>query len=104
MSRFFAYFFGVVAFILVIFTFKELQLVGFPDGFLSDWDRLRKIILILFIALSIPIGVWFFFLGKIATKEIISTKLYLTVILYIVIIFILFTANNHLSELSGIGG
>jgi hypothetical protein len=44
-------------------VYLQVKSMGFPDGFLTDLDRARKVLGNLFIWVSLPTSVWFGVLG-----------------------------------------
>lgn len=103
-ERIVAYLLACIAFALSIFAYEELRLIGFPDGFLADWDQARKILLSLSIGISLLGGSWFVLLGRITAQKRIGTKLGVTGVLYAISMTILFVADFYLHQRSGRGG
>lgn len=88
------------------FAYLELQSFGFPDGHLTELDRAEAILGRVLISISVPVGLWFIFLGSIATRRRISKKLSLTIICYAIFVLLLLVTDlylrHHLDD--GVGG
>jgi hypothetical protein len=95
---------GCLALALSILAYQEFRLVGFPDGFVSNWDRTRKILYLLFIGASLPTSAWFVSLGWTAARRAIRARLRATAIAYAVFVALVLVADHYLRELSGRGG
>jgi len=103
-ERVLAYASGVIALGLSCVVFQEFRLIGFPDGFLSDYDRLRKIVLSSSIVAGVVSSLWFVSLGWIAERKRIGLRFCLTGILFAALALSAFLIDHHLSQLSGHGG
>ena len=104
MNHIFAYILGCSAIILSFFVYLELSFIGFPDGYLSDWDQARQILLTIYIVISLLVGVWYIFLGWIAGRNNIGVKLRVTNLLYVAFGLLVVVADQYFSQLSGQGG
>ena len=103
-KRVFAYASGGAVLVLALFVFQEMRFIGFPDGFVSECDRLRKDLLILVIAVSAAAGVWLFIIGWISGKKRIGMTLRFTYIIYVFLMVCAFVVNHYLHRCSGRGG
>jgi hypothetical protein len=103
-KRVFAYASGVAVLVLAFYVFQEMRFIGFPDGFVSEYDRLRKGLLILVIAVSALAGVWLFLIGWMSGKRRIGMTLRFTYIIYVFLMLCAVIVDHYLSRCSGRGG
>jgi RsiW-degrading membrane proteinase PrsW (M82 family) len=95
---------GLIAFALSVYAWMEFRQIGFPDGFLSEWDKARKVLLCSFTILSFLAGVWFVYFGRLSNQPKSLRKLYITAILYVILLLSTFIVDYLLMNLSGRGG
>ncbi len=88
---------------LAFLAYQESRLVGFPDGFASDYDRVRRVLLILFAGSSSVFGVWVALLGWFAARTRIGWRWRLTLAAYAAVASLAFLADHCLRGLSGRG-
>ena len=85
----------------------HLGWMGFPDGHLTDFERIAETILLrVFGAVSLPIGVWFLVLGWIGRRHRIGWAVCLTAVLFAILVGSLIAVgvfqSGHLED--GTGG
>ena len=95
---------GLIAFALSVYAWMEFRQIGFPDGFLSEGDKARKGLLCSFTVLGFLASVWFVYLGRFSNHTKTARKLYITAILYVILLLSTFFADYLLMNLSGRGG
>lgn len=71
-----------VALALALFGYLEVRFMGFPDGFLTELDRGRRVLWGGFAGLSLVALVWFAYLGWLAFNKNISRPLAVSAALY----------------------
>jgi hypothetical protein len=87
-----------------IFVYEEVQLLGFPDGFLTELDQAERILANFFIWISFPTSLWLVFLSWIASQQKIRKKLCITIVLYIVLVTLLSVIDFYLRQHLKSGG
>jgi hypothetical protein len=70
-----AYSVGSITLLAALVLYQEVQFMGFPDGFLSELDRARRVMLWVMIGLSLPTALWFFALGRQAARTQVGPQL-----------------------------
>jgi hypothetical protein len=93
-----------IALIAAPLAFLEFSTIGFPDGFRTEWDPARKILLLSFMALSGLVCGWSIFLGYRAKRKSVWRPLLATTILYAIALLFTWAMNHHLNYLGGLGG
>jgi hypothetical protein len=103
-DRIFAFLIGCFIWAISAFGYLHLRALGFPDGFLTEFDRAQKILLNGLVWISIPVGFWFIFLGTISFQQPITRKLRLTLLLYAMFVLLLVSINFYLRQHLDHGG
>lgn len=104
LHRILAYSLSCLALALSIFAYQELRFIGFPDGFVSEEDNLRKSLFALFIGVSLVASFGFMVLGWISARKDTRKILTITGISYGVFMALMVIADHDLSQRSGFGG
>ena len=100
-----AYLSGAIALAAAFGLYQELQFMGFPDGFLTELDRARKVLFRIFIGVSIPVALWLFTLGRLAASRQVGRLLMVSLAGYGAFIALLFITDLYLRQnLRGGGG
>jgi hypothetical protein len=94
---------GFVALAISAFLFEERRSIGFPDGFLTDHDRSRKVLLAASAGASLLAGLGLVSLGWLGPRRS-GRKLGLASLVYGLFIALTLIADHHLREASGRGG
>jgi hypothetical protein len=84
--------------------FFELQFLGFPDGYLSDWDRARRVLLTGLIVTSVFVSAIALFLGSRLASAAAGRNLKIAALLYALFLAAVLIADGYLSSQSGRGG
>ena len=104
-NQVFAYLIGVIPLVAAFYVYYELSFMGFPDGFLTELARGRRILFRLFIGVSIPVASWFIYLGWTASRKNIGKQLAIAVIGYTIFLVSMFIVDIYLRQtLTGGGG
>jgi hypothetical protein len=96
---------GCITLIASALVYLELIRMGFPDGFLTEFERAERILYRLFLVVSIPTGLWFLVLGWIETPKT-AKLLTATGASYLVVVVSLLLLGVYLSGrlMGGAGG
>ena len=94
----------VVALAAAAFSLFELQFLGFPDGYLSDWDTARKVLLTGLIGISLFMSAVALFLGWRSATSSADRILKIVGLLYMVFLTAMLIADSYFSSQSGRGG
>lgn len=94
---------GGAALAIAFFLFAERGYIGFPDGFIDEWQRDRKVLLAVGGGVSLLAGAGFVALGRIEPRHI-GKKLGVAILVYGLFIALTLLVDQHLSQNSGIGG
>jgi hypothetical protein len=94
---------GCVALAISVFLLQERRFIGFPDGFVTDHDRIRSALLAVSSGASLLACLRFVSLGWVGPTGI-GKKLGVAGLVYGVVLALTFVADGYLRELSGRGG
>ncbi|MDR3056258.1 MAG: hypothetical protein LBU53_12800 [Zoogloeaceae bacterium] len=89
---FLTFFMAVIILAVSYFIFWEIAFTGFPDGYITDFDRVNIVLDYIFLGVSIPASLWFLLLGCLGwinSGSSIRKKSYTSFILYVIFVFIL---------------
>ncbi len=92
-----------VAVLAAAWGYFELQIIGFPDGYLSEWDRARKILLTGLIVTSVFVSASAIFLGS-RSSVAAGRNVKIATLIYGVFLTAVLIADSYLSSQSGRGG
>lgn len=81
----------------------ELRLIGFPDGYVSQWDRARKVLLTGLIVTSVFVSASALFLGS-RSSPAAGRNVKIAMLIYGVFLTAVLIADGYLSSQSGRGG
>lgn len=107
LNRILAYLIGCIALALSFFIYTEyVYSLGFPDGFISELGYAERKLAYIFIAISVILGLYFIYLGKMASRTEIGKTLAATISLYFISIITLFLIDYyyHLHLTGSVGG
>ncbi len=93
-----------VALVAAALGLFEIQYLGFPDGYLSDWDIVRKGLLTGLIGISVFMSAAALFLGWRSVSSSASTYLRIAGLLYAVFLAAVLIADSYFRGQSGRGG
>lgn len=87
-------------------VYLEVQGLGFPDGFLTELDRAKKLLGSIFFGVSLPVALWLGWLGWVAPHQPIGDRLYRTAGVYGAFLLTLASIYAYLQQrlLDGGGG
>jgi hypothetical protein len=105
-SRYVAFLLGVMLLAVAAFAYTELQLLGFPDGHLTELDRARIPLHSVFIGLSVLCGLYCIYLAAADPGRRRQLGLRAVVLLYLAIGLATLLIDLYLSSYldGGIGG
>ncbi|MBN1898631.1 MAG: hypothetical protein JW827_07620 [Spirochaetes bacterium] len=106
-NRILAYFLGLVSLTLPVFIYQfYVKWLGFPDGYLTEFERAEKILYNIFIWPCFGFGLLFIYLGRTASRQKTNKKLVISISLFffyiIVVIIVRYYLGLHLD--AGAGG
>ncbi|MBF2087092.1 hypothetical protein [Thermoleptolyngbya sp. C42_A2020_037] len=84
--------------------YLEVQGLGFPDGFLTELDRAKKLLGLIFLWVSLPIALWLGWLGWVAARQPIGRLLRSTILGYGAFLLILLGIYGYLQQTLDAGG
>lgn len=98
-----SYILAGIAFLVSIVGYFKLRSIGFPDGYMSEWDAARKALLTMLIGISWFVSVFSIWLGRsVSIKSFrrlkIATAMYVPFVLAVEII------DSYFAGQSGRGG
>lgn len=79
---------GLIALAIAFFIYTDLQYMGFPDGYLTEFDHAEMKLLPTVMWASIAFGLFFFYLAWIALKKRSNKKPYLIAFYIITLLYI----------------
>lgn len=85
-------------------AYQDMRWIGFPDGFVTEWDRIRKILLYVFMAINLPFAIAFVRFGFGRSSDDDGKKLRWAGMLWIAAVVCCVIANVVLRRYSGRGG
>lgn len=104
-TRILAYLLGCIPLALATIAYLERQSLGFPNGHLTEVERAQKTLLALSTWTSLLFSGWFAFLGWMAARRRVGTKLCVATILYVLVAALLLGVDRYLRQhLEGGGG
>ena len=106
LSRLLACLLGLVALALSLYVYQEyIGLLGFPDGHVTELGAAEKKLALVFIALSLPLGVRLLHLGVLADPRRMGARLVLAGSLYLLVLIGAIVVDHFLqARLDGGGG
>ena len=102
-ARIVAYLSSFAALATSILLFQERHFIGFPDGFVSEPDRARRVLLAAASGASLLAGFGFGALGWVGSSRL-GRKVGVAALVYGVLLALALVADHSLSGLSGRGG
>ncbi len=99
-------FFCIIGFVISAFLYLELQAMGFPDGFLSNLDKARKLYYPIFIATNFGFIVHSLLLTKKVRRKNFKKQINFCYGAYFLVMTLFYSGDRLLSLLldNGIGG
>jgi hypothetical protein len=94
---------GSLVLVAAVVVYLELQLLGFPDGFLTDLDRARKTLIPVWIGISVAVGVWLIGLGATSPPGM-TAKLRITLAVYGLVVLLTAGIDFYLRHSLNSGG
>lgn len=106
-KRVLAYCIAFLALGIAFYSCYEFKFIGFPDGFLSDFDRVNKILLIILISANISMALWSIFLGGLDSSPTINKMLFISIAGYlgfmVLFLFVQFCLRQFLQDIAMYG-
>lgn len=84
--------------------YLEVQGLGFPDKFLTELDRAKKLLGLIFLSVSLPIALWLGWLSRVAVRQPIGRLLCSTILGYGAFLLILLGIYGYLRQTLDAGG
>ena len=105
-NRLLAYLIGCVALALsFVIYLTYVHGLGFPDGFITELGHAERRLAFIFIGISIVLGSYSTYLGKVAPRKSIRNKLSAAITLYLISIIVISLIDFYYrSHLTGSGG
>jgi hypothetical protein len=103
-DRILAYFWAALTFGLSLTVYQQIQLLGFPDGYLTELDRAERVLGNIFFGINILAGMWFGFLGWEAARQRINRKLTVSIISHGIFVLIVYSIGLYLAQNLNSGG
>jgi hypothetical protein len=107
MNRVFAYLIGCIAFASSFPMYmKYIHFLGFPDGFITELGYSERRLAQIFIGISVILGSYFIYLGRMASRKEIGKKLPAAIFLYLISIITISLIDYyyHLHLMGSAGG
>jgi hypothetical protein len=96
---------AAIALLCAALAYKYRAMYGFPDGFLTERDRAEKVVLTVFIGVSLLFGCRALFLAQIAHQRPVASALRSSLVIYFCINVLLMAATVYARKtLAGGGG
>jgi len=95
------YLFSIIALLLGVYFYYDLQLIGFPDGHLTEFEQIIKKIQPFYIAICFLFTLYFFYLGRKGKK---NRNSKLTYILFLTFIGLILIVSFYYKTQLGTGG
>ena len=96
---------GCVALALAVLVYLEyIHMLGFPDGFITELGYAERRLAGIFIWLSVVLGSFFIYLGKIALRKEVRRKLSAATLVYVILIFSMALIDYHYRSILMDGG
>ena len=96
LNRIFAYLIGCIVLASSILIYIEyIQLLGFPDGFITELEYAERRLAYILIGISVILGLYFIYLGRIASQKLIGKKLSAAIIFYLTSIISIFLIDYY---------
>ena len=87
LSRLFACLLGLAALALTFYVYEEyIHLLGFPDGHVTQLGAAEKKLALVFIAVSLPLGLYSLYLGTMADRRKAAARLAVVGILCLLVL------------------
>jgi membrane protease YdiL (CAAX protease family) len=96
-----SYLFSIIALLLGVYFYYDFQLIGFPDGHLTEFEQITKKIYQFYTVIFFLFTLYFFYLGRKSKK---NRKPKLTYIFFLVFIGLILIINYYLKTQLGNGG
>lgn len=95
-NRIFAYVIGCCTLISAVLVYVEyIHMLGFPDGFITELGYAERKLAYIFIGISITLGSFFIYLGKIASGKEVRKKLSAATLVYLLVIISISLIDYH---------
>ncbi len=106
LARIAAYLTAALALSLAFLAYVNyIDVLGFPDGFISELGYAQRRLVYIFIGLSVFLSIVFIYLGTVAFQKQSPRKIVFAVILYLIIVVgIVFVDYYYRLTLTGSGG
>ncbi|HKQ99989.1 MAG TPA: hypothetical protein VJT09_04910 [Pyrinomonadaceae bacterium] len=107
LNRAFAYLIGCIALVSTYYIYMDyVYMLGFPDGSITELGYGERRLAYIFIAVSITLGLCFFFLGWAASRKRIGKLLSAVTILYLLFVAGVYLVDNYYRShlMDGTGG
>jgi hypothetical protein len=87
---------GCVALVSAALVYVEyIHMLGFPDGFITELGYAERGLARMFIGISIVLGSFFIYLGRIASRKEVRRKLTSATLVYLVFIICMSLVDYH---------
>jgi hypothetical protein len=107
LNRILAYVIGCVAIASAGLVYVEyIHMLGFPDGFITELGYAERKLARIFIGLSVILGSFFIYLGRIALRKEVRKKLSTATLMYLLVTISISLLDYHYRStlLDGSGG
>lgn len=95
--RYLSYFFTLIALMLPVLGYLEyIYLLGFPDGFITEYGHTGRIFYFIFVWPILALGFYFIYLGWTSTKQKTHKKLAISIFIFILYIAIIAVIDHYL--------
>ncbi len=101
-NKLLSYFLGLICLSLPVIVYKlHIKWLGFPDGSLTDIERVEKTLYQVLIWPAFALGLFFIYLGWMALKQDINKKLVVTFFMFILYLVVTIIADGYLRSYFG---